>query len=298
MTVWLQLPKFRGDASVGTWIFRIASNKCLRQIEKQNKMPKSDMPKDIADTPPAQEDDKTKLLYKCISELPETDRIIISLELEDVDQKEIADIVGISENSVKNLNIMNDNIDFKELWQQQETTAPDVHKLIRKAKRFKLRNVIMFMLMNILMISAFIFLVFVARPFEYSLVARVGAFLILISMLLPVITSTPLISSLAKIDADTDTNTHLGHLINYKEKLSFFQTKVLNIVFILLSIGFLLFFVDAVHTTANIIAFVLTFLWIGFNWFYMRPRIIRKRQGEVDDLISKFKVIKQQLESE
>lgn len=101
MTVWLQLPKFRGDASVGTWIFRIASNQCLRQIEKQNKMPKSDMPNDIADTPLAQEDDKTKFLYKCISELPETDRIIISLELEDIDQKEIADIVGISPGNVR-----------------------------------------------------------------------------------------------------------------------------------------------------------------------------------------------------
>jgi RNA polymerase sigma-70 factor (ECF subfamily) len=34
-------------------------------------------------------------LYKCIAELPETDRIIISPELEDVKQAEIAKIVGL-----------------------------------------------------------------------------------------------------------------------------------------------------------------------------------------------------------
>lgn len=193
---------------------------------------------------------------------------------------------------------MNDNIDFKELWQRQETATPDVRQLIKKTKNLKRKNSMMFILMNVLMISGFIFLVFIALPSVVSPVARIGAFLILVSMLLPVLTSAPVLSSLAKIDTDADTNTHLGHLINYKEKLSFFQMKVLNIIFILLSIGFLLFFVDATYTTANMIAFALTFLWIGFNWFFMRPRIIRKRQGEVDELISKFKAIKQQLEKE
>ncbi|MNY80439.1 RNA polymerase sigma factor [compost metagenome] len=40
-------------------------------------------------------------MYKCIAELPETDRIIISLELEDIKQNEIAKIVGLSEANVR-----------------------------------------------------------------------------------------------------------------------------------------------------------------------------------------------------
>lgn len=39
--VWQQLPKFRNESSVGTWIFRIASNNCLRQIEKEKKIHES-----------------------------------------------------------------------------------------------------------------------------------------------------------------------------------------------------------------------------------------------------------------
>lgn len=41
------------------------------------------------------------MLYQLISELPETDRIIISLELEEVKQAEIAQIVGLSEANIR-----------------------------------------------------------------------------------------------------------------------------------------------------------------------------------------------------
>ncbi len=101
ITVWQQLPKFRNESAVGTWVFRIASNHCLRQIERQSKMPRADLPAEIADALPNNIERKMELLYKSISELPETDRIIISLELEDIKQAEIATIVGISEANVR-----------------------------------------------------------------------------------------------------------------------------------------------------------------------------------------------------
>lgn len=101
ITIWQQLPKFRNESSIGTWVYRIASNHCLRQIEKQNKMPKTDLPAEIEDVLPDNIESKMELLYKCISELPETDRIIISLELDDIKQAEIANIVGISEANVR-----------------------------------------------------------------------------------------------------------------------------------------------------------------------------------------------------
>jgi len=100
--VWKQLPKFRNESSIGTWIFRIASNTCLRQIQKDNKMPKSELPLDIKDQIIDTNIEKDiQFLYHCISELQEVERIIISLELEDMNQKEIAEIVGLSEGNVR-----------------------------------------------------------------------------------------------------------------------------------------------------------------------------------------------------
>jgi RNA polymerase sigma-70 factor (ECF subfamily) len=101
ITVWQKLPDFRNESSIGTWIFRIASNHCLRQIEKQKRMAKSDLPPELEDIPSMNNEPKFNFLYQCIAELPEIDRLIISLELEDIKQAEIASIVGISEANVR-----------------------------------------------------------------------------------------------------------------------------------------------------------------------------------------------------
>ena len=100
--VWKQLPTFRNESSIGTWIFRIASNTCLRQIQKDKKMPKSELPLEIKDEILDTNIEKDiQLLYQYISELQEVERIIISLELEDMHQNEIAEIVGLSEGNVR-----------------------------------------------------------------------------------------------------------------------------------------------------------------------------------------------------
>jgi len=101
ITVWQKLSQFRNESAIGTWIYRIASNHCLRQLQKQSKMPKAEMPVQLEDKSPPDTDSQVQLLYKCIAELPEIDRIIISLELEDVKQAEIANIVGLSETNIR-----------------------------------------------------------------------------------------------------------------------------------------------------------------------------------------------------
>lgn len=95
--VWQKLETFRNESSIGTWIFRIASNNCLRQIEKEKRFLKSDLPINLAEEKQQSIEPQIRFLYKCIAELPETERIIISLELEDIKQAEIAKIVGLSE---------------------------------------------------------------------------------------------------------------------------------------------------------------------------------------------------------
>lgn len=95
--VWQKLDTFRNEAGLGTWIFRIASNNCLRQIEKERRFLKSDLPSHLTEEKQTSIEPQIQFLYKCIAELPETDRIIISLELEDLKQAEIAKIVGLSE---------------------------------------------------------------------------------------------------------------------------------------------------------------------------------------------------------
>jgi len=96
ISVWKNLPSFKQQAKISTWIFRIATNNCLRALETSKRRATSDLPLQVTDHKDESPDEKLAVLYRCISELEEVDRIIISLVLEDLPQADIADIVGIS----------------------------------------------------------------------------------------------------------------------------------------------------------------------------------------------------------
>lgn len=101
ITVWEKLSTFRNEASIGTWIFRIASNTCLSQIKKNEKLSKAEILVADEDNDNPELDQEIKLLYQFISELAELDRIIISLELEGIKQQEISKIVGLSDANIR-----------------------------------------------------------------------------------------------------------------------------------------------------------------------------------------------------
>lgn len=99
ITVWNNMDKFRGESKWSTWIYRIAVNTCLSHLRK-----KKDKLIDIENSPVALISDETntkeqevQLLYKCISQLQEADRLVITLVLEDKPYDEIASITGITE---------------------------------------------------------------------------------------------------------------------------------------------------------------------------------------------------------
>ena len=70
-------------------------------MEKEKRFPKGEFPLDLVEEKPNTVEPQINFLYQCISELPEIDRIIISLELEEIKQAEIATIVGLSEANIR-----------------------------------------------------------------------------------------------------------------------------------------------------------------------------------------------------
>ncbi len=102
IAVWQNLNGFRNESAIGTWIYRIATNKCLRTIERERKQ--TDLPFGYPVDQPNTEDltdEKLHFLRKCISDLSEIDRIIISLYMEDLPQEKIAEITGLTHSNVR-----------------------------------------------------------------------------------------------------------------------------------------------------------------------------------------------------
>ena len=97
IAVWQNLSSFRNESNISTWIFRIATNNCLRAIEKKKRITITGLPLGIPVIHEETKEEKLNFLYTCIAELEETERIIISLVLEDIPQAEIASVVGLSE---------------------------------------------------------------------------------------------------------------------------------------------------------------------------------------------------------
>ena len=101
ISVWKNLSSFRQQSKISTWIFRIATNNCLRAIERSRRIIITELPVNLPVVQEEPKDDKLAFLYSCIAELEEMERIIISLVLEDLPQAEIATIVGLSNGNIR-----------------------------------------------------------------------------------------------------------------------------------------------------------------------------------------------------
>jgi RNA polymerase sigma-70 factor (ECF subfamily) len=100
--VWNSLPSFRGEAKISTWVYRIAVNTALVYRRKWRR---GEELHDVADTRPcAQQDlerrERLALLRKAIATLAEQDRLIVTLLLEGLSYKEMAEITGLTVNHV------------------------------------------------------------------------------------------------------------------------------------------------------------------------------------------------------
>ena len=100
--LWTAYPKFRGECSISTWIYRIALNTCISNLRKKKRTPQSTPLSDIQDAF-IQPDDLTaeiKEMYRLIRQLKNLERAVILLYLEEKSYQEIADITGLSLSNV------------------------------------------------------------------------------------------------------------------------------------------------------------------------------------------------------
>jgi RNA polymerase sigma-70 factor (ECF subfamily) len=103
--LWRSYRSFRGESNVSTWLYRVALNTAITALRKSTRKPEQEELKHevIASLQSHESPDKseqTQLLYLAIKSLGEVDRALVMLYLEDLSYKEIADVLGLTEDNV------------------------------------------------------------------------------------------------------------------------------------------------------------------------------------------------------
>lgn len=107
--VWRNLAKFQGESQLYTWLYRIATNECLRFLQKKKKhalLPLGDANLELIEqvdrTPSLDGDEIQRRLQKALLQLPDKQRLVFNLKyFEDLKYNTIAEITGTSVGSLK-----------------------------------------------------------------------------------------------------------------------------------------------------------------------------------------------------
>lgn len=109
LQIWLSIPAFRGEAKETTWIYRVAFNTALvwRRGERRRRLKHETLLKfDAVPVAQASHADELRnreiveLLYSAIRRLPKLDASLALMHLDGLSYREMAEVLGISENHV------------------------------------------------------------------------------------------------------------------------------------------------------------------------------------------------------
>lgn len=100
--LWKSYPKFRGDSKFTTWMYRVSLNTALtlrrKNIKHNHQADVALWAEKLPYTPyDPTEAEQIRLMYSAISQLPEVDKALVFLYLEDKNYNEISDMLGITE---------------------------------------------------------------------------------------------------------------------------------------------------------------------------------------------------------
>ena len=111
--IWRNLANYRGECALESWVYRIAANCCMDWLRKKKRdqsvsmEPMTEQGFDPADDAPGTEEqviakDERQRLREAIALLPEDQReALILTQLEKVPYEEAAQVIGVSEGTVK-----------------------------------------------------------------------------------------------------------------------------------------------------------------------------------------------------
>ncbi|QDW19113.1 hypothetical protein [Flavobacterium sp. KBS0721] len=194
----------------------------------------------------------------------------------------------------------NNNIDFKDLWKKQAVNQPNIEDILARLKQFKKSSLRSLWRTNILLTATSAFIIFVWYHYQPEFIStKIGIILAILAMVMYVGVYNRLLGTYKNIDSTQTNQEYLQQLISIRKKQQYMQSKILSWYFILLLVGICLYmyeYASRMTVFYALITYGITLLWIALNWFYIRPKQIKKQETKINHLIEKFEEINHQLE--
>lgn len=183
----------------------------------------------------------------------------------------------------------NKELDFAKLWHAQQTTEPDIKDLQLKIAKYKKENVRkqIFANINLILTLSVLILIWVNLD-QLKWSSKLGLSLIILAICISLFKFNKFYRKFNKLDQGTDSNTYLQKLLQIQVEQKNIQHKFINTYFIILGIGLAIYlwqFAVLLGSMNGIMIYAATFLWLGFVWFYLRPRITKKQEAKLNALI-------------
>jgi len=196
---------------------------------------------------------------------------------------------------------MNNFDDLKSVWQN---AAPRKQLQYTEAKKmaddYKRSHVLKRIISIVALSSVIVVFIFIFLNYEAKYITTpLGMLVAGVAVAGAIGWETILVNFLLKpIDMQADSKTFLQYWKAYQKRVEWVQKKGISIYFILLSLGIALYMFEFADRNWRYGVFFYGFTggWILLNWFYFRPRMIRKQNQKVKALIDDAERLTSQLE--
>lgn len=195
----------------------------------------------------------------------------------------------------------NNKIDFKDLWKKQVVSEPNFEEFMVQLKKFKKTGIKTYWISNAVLVITFIFLVCIWVFYKPQFIStKIGLVLTVLAMVVYFVVYNRVLKPTLYIDLVQSNQSYVQNLIQLKKKQLFMQSTMLSVYFLLLTVGICLYiyeYISRMSIVATVAFYGFTIAWSVFNWFYIRPKQMKKQQIIIDELIVKSVEISGELEA-
>jgi len=189
----------------------------------------------------------------------------------------------------------NNELDLSRIWKKQPSVSPDYNDLLNRIRGYKKGNMRKKIISNISLVATILIILSIWFLYDASTVyPKLGMSLIILAISISLIKFNQFYRTFNNLDKGLNNNEYLKTLLEIERKQKSIQVNFMNIYFILLSIGLLVYMYEfslRMNNTTAIAAYGLTFGWITFVWIYLKPKMAKKQNAKLEKLVNSIQNI-------